>query len=69
MQWQKLRPQTQPEALEILNEDGLTDSQFRTVTAKTNNPYLDAMERADAVMLIIIEARRKCNLMCCCAST
>ncbi|CAA7268652.1 unnamed protein product [Cyclocybe aegerita] len=46
------------EAPETPESDGLTDSEFRIVSAQANNPHLDAKRRADAAMMMLFGTPR-----------
>ena len=48
-----------PETPESTRDDGLTDSEFWTVAKRTNDPKLDASERADAAMMMLFGTRGK----------
>jgi hypothetical protein len=51
------------EAPEIPDTDGLTDSEFRLVASKANDPYLNAKERADAAMMMLFGTRHMCSMI------
>jgi hypothetical protein len=51
------------EAPEISDADGLTNSEFRLVASKANDPHLNAKERTDAAMMMLFGTRRKCNMI------
>lgn len=44
---------------EVPDTDGLTDSEFRLVSAQARDPDLDPQQRADAAMLMIFGTHRK----------
>jgi len=48
-----------PEPPEVPDADGLTDSEFRIVSARARDPSLNKKDRADAAMMVLFGTRRK----------